>query len=67
MIINIAICDDEQESLDWILKELYKSANNLNVTIETYPYTDGNKVVDLIYNNKEKRSRKSKEKIASIA
>ena len=53
MIINIAICDDEQESLDWILKELYKSANNLNVTIETYPYTDGNKVVDLIYNNKE--------------
>lgn len=53
MIINIAVCDDEQESLDWILKELHKAANKLNVTIETYPYIDGNKVVDLIYNNKE--------------
>ena len=53
MIINIAVCDDKQESLDLILKELYKAADTLNITIETYPYMNGNKVVDLIYNNKE--------------
>ena len=53
MIINIAVCDDEQNFLDTIQKELLQLANALNITIETYLYTDGNKVVDLIYNNKE--------------
>ena len=53
MIINIAVCDDEQNFLDTIQKELFQLANALNITIETYLYTDGNKVVDLIYNNKE--------------
>ena len=53
MQINIAICDDEQNSLEIIQKELYKASENLNITIETYMYADGNKVVDLIYNDKE--------------
>ena len=53
MQINIAICDDEQNSLKIIQKELYKASENLNITIETYMYTDGNKVVDLIYNDKD--------------
>ncbi|MBD5134741.1 MAG: response regulator transcription factor [Lachnospiraceae bacterium] len=53
MIINIAVCDDEQESLERILKELYRVASKLKITIETFPYSDENKVVDLIYNNKE--------------
>lgn len=53
MIINIAVCDDEQDSLDNIQKELFQLENALNITIETYLYTDGKKVVDLIYNNKE--------------
>lgn len=53
MIINIAVCDDEPESLDLILKELYKAANDLKITIETYPYKDGNKVVELICSSKE--------------
>lgn len=53
MTINIAVCDDEQESLDMIRKELCKAAERLNITIETYPYMDGSEVVDLICNNKE--------------
>lgn len=53
MMVNIAVCDDKQESLDIIQKELVKAANNLNITIETYLYMDGNEVVDLICNNKE--------------
>ena len=53
MIINIAVCDDEQDYLKNIQKQLFQLANALNITIETYLYTDGNKVVDLIYNNKE--------------
>ena len=53
MIINIAVCDDEKDSLENIQKELFQLANTLNITIETYLYTDGNKVVNLIYNNKE--------------
>ncbi len=53
MTISIAVCDDEQESLDMIRKELCKAAERLNITIETYPYTDGSEVVDLICNNKE--------------
>ena len=53
MMVNIAVCDDKQESLDIIQKELVKAANNLNITIETYLYMDGNEVVDLICNSKE--------------
>lgn len=53
MIINIAVCDDEQDSLKNIQKQLFQLANTLNIMIETYLYTDGNKVVDLICNNKE--------------
>lgn len=53
MIINIAVCDDEQESLEMIQKELYKAAEKLKITIETYPYMDGKKVVDLLQNKKE--------------
>ena len=53
MIVNIAVCDDKQASLDIIQKELVKAANNLNITIETYLYMDGNEVVDLICNSKE--------------
>lgn len=53
MTISIAVCDDEQESLDMIRKELCKAAERLNITIETYPYMDGSEVVDLICNNKE--------------
>lgn len=53
MIINIVVCDDDQDFLDNIQKELFHLANTLNIAIETYLYTDGNKVVDLIYNDKE--------------
>lgn len=53
MIINIAVCDDKQESLEMIQKELYEAAELLNIAIETYLYTDGNKIVDLICNQKE--------------
>lgn len=53
MRINIAICDDEQESLHTIQKELYKSADKLKIEIETYTYHNGNQILDLIYNEKE--------------
>lgn len=53
MQINIAICDDEQKSLDTIEEKLYKASEKLNIKIETYIYNDGNKVLDLIYNDKE--------------
>ena len=53
MQINIAICDDEQKSLDTIEEKLYKASEKLNIKIETYIYNDGNKVLDLIYNEKE--------------
>lgn len=52
MRINIAICDDEQESLHMIQKELYNAADKLKIEIETYAYNEGNKVLDLIYNKK---------------
>lgn len=48
MRINIALCDDESESLNIIRRELYKSAEKLNIEIETYVYNNGNKIVDLI-------------------
>lgn len=35
MIINIALCDDEQESLDILKKELEKAAEKLNIKIST--------------------------------
>ncbi|WP_370774978.1 LytR/AlgR family response regulator transcription factor [Anaerobutyricum hallii] len=53
MPINIALCDDEPESLTIIQGELYKSAEKLNIEIETYVYNNGNKIVDLICKDKE--------------
>ena len=53
MPINIAICDDEPESLTIIQRELYKSAEKLNIEIETHVYNNGNKIVDLICKDKE--------------
>lgn len=53
MRINIALCDDEPESLTIIQGELYKSAEKLNIEIETYVYNNGNKIVDLICKDKE--------------
>ncbi|MFQ9514239.1 MAG: LytR/AlgR family response regulator transcription factor [Eubacterium sp.] len=53
MIINIAVCDDEDQSLNNIHNELMKAGENLNISIETYLYTDGNKVFDLICSGKE--------------
>ena len=53
MRINIAICDDEQKSLQMIQKELYHIADKLKIEIETYAYKEGKKVLDLIYNEKE--------------
>lgn len=38
MRINIAVCDDEDESLHMIQKELYHAADKLNIEIETYFY-----------------------------
>ena len=49
MRINIAICDDEQKSLQMIQKELYHIADKLKIEIETYAYKEGKKVLDLIY------------------
>lgn len=54
MRINIALCDDEQESLDAIQEELYKAAEKLNIKIETYPYKAGNQVLDLVQCNRER-------------
>lgn len=53
MPINIALCDDEPEFLTIIQGELYKSAEKLNIEIETYVYNNGNKIVDLICKDKE--------------
>lgn len=53
MRINIAVCDDEQESLHMIQKELYKSADKLKIEIDIYAYQNGKRVLDLIYNEKE--------------
>ncbi len=53
MIVNIAVCDDKQEVLNIIRQELVKAADNLNIIIETFLYTDGNEVADLICNQKE--------------
>lgn len=53
MRINIAICDDEQKSLQMIQKELYHIADKLKIEIETYAYKEGKKVLDLIYNEKK--------------
>ena len=53
MRIDIAICDDEQKSLQMIQKELYHIADKLKIEIETYAYKEGKKVLDLIYNEKE--------------
>ena len=52
-MINIALCDDEQEFLDRMQNELHQLADKLDFTIETYLYTDGNKVVDLIDRDQE--------------
>jgi DNA-binding LytR/AlgR family response regulator len=53
MIINIAICDDDESFLKLLKNELYKEAEKMNYSIEVYPYSDGNRVVDLICNKKE--------------
>ena len=41
-MLSIAICDDQQDSLETIEEELHRSSKNLNVEIETHLYTDGN-------------------------
>ena len=51
MIINIVVCDDDQDFLDNIQKELFHLANTLNIAIETYLYTDGNKNTCLLIRN----------------
>ena len=53
MILSIAVCDDELHSLDIIQTELYKASSDLSIPIEVYSYTNGFKIIDLIYNNKE--------------
>lgn len=34
-MLSIAICDDQQDSLETIEEELHRSSKNLNVEIET--------------------------------
>lgn len=53
MRINIAVCDDEDESLHMIQKELYHAADKLKIEIETYAYNEGKKILDFIYNEKK--------------
>lgn len=53
MRMNIALCDDEQEALDTIQKELHKASEKLKIEMEICAYNDGNKVVDMICNDKE--------------
>lgn len=53
MRIKIAVCDDESRSLNNIHSALITAGRNLNIPIETYLYTDGNKVVDLISSGEE--------------
>ena len=51
-MLSIAICDDQQDSLETIEEELHRSSKNLNVEIETHLYTDGNDMLELMKNNK---------------
>ena len=52
-MLSIAICDDQQDSLETIEEELHRSSKNLNVEIETHLYTDGNDMLGLMKNNKD--------------
>ena len=52
-MLSIAICDDQQDSLETIEEELHRSSKNLNVEIETHLYTDGNDMLELMKNNKD--------------
>ncbi len=52
MILNIAICDDSLEDLEAIKEELYRSSGKLGIEIETYLYTDGSKIADLLLSSK---------------
>ena len=52
-MLSIAICDDQQDSLETIEEELHRSSKNLNVEIETHLYTDGNDMLELMKKNKD--------------
>ncbi|MFQ6930352.1 MAG: hypothetical protein ACLRR3_04625 [Eubacterium sp.] len=52
-MLSIAICDDQQDSLETIEEESHRSSKNLNVEIETHLYTDGNDMLGLMKNNKD--------------
>ena len=52
-MLSIAICDDQQDSLETIEEELHRSSKNLNVEIETHLYTDGNDMLGQMKNNKD--------------
>lgn len=54
MKINVAICDDERDSLESIRKELLLLADTLDINVEAHLYTDGKQVLDFIFNGKEK-------------
>lgn len=53
MILNIAICDDKKESIEAINEELYKVASKIGISIETYLYTDGKRIIELLLKNNE--------------
>ncbi|KIR01495.1 two-component response regulator [Lachnospiraceae bacterium TWA4] len=46
MVVKVAICDDEQESLERVKNELIKSADELEIEVEIHPYTDGRQVLE---------------------
>ena len=52
MVVNIAVCDDEQEALEMMQEQLNKAADKISVTIDIDTYMDANILIDLISNDK---------------
>ncbi|KIR01505.1 two-component response regulator [Lachnospiraceae bacterium TWA4] len=46
MVVKVAICDDEQESLERVKNELIRSADELEIEMKVHLYTDGRQVLD---------------------
>lgn len=54
MQINIAICDDEIGTLEKIKNKVLDIASARNVSVDVFTYSDANRVVDVLCNNKER-------------
>lgn len=54
MLIKVLICDDDMYELKELQKKIIKIGAKLNVIVETFLYTNGREVVELVCNRKEK-------------